>query len=243
MTPNLFEGKNCLITGATGGWGLELSKEFAKLGCNLFLISTNEKKLQRQQKYLLTLNKNRTIIYQVSDLRNINDLKKIISKAKKNFKVVDILINCAGVFPQGDLTKSTLKDFEDCISINLKAPFFLIKEFSKGMKQRKWGRIINIGSSSSYEGFEDTSIYCASKHGLLGLSRSVYKELRVHNVRTFCISPGSIKTQMGRKVKSDFKSFIDPHELSQLIVNITSYDNEMISEEIQINRINGTKQH
>ena len=71
MTPNLFEGKNCLITGATGGLGLELSKEFAKLGCNLFLISTNEKKLQRQQKYLITLNKNRTIIYQVSDLRNI----------------------------------------------------------------------------------------------------------------------------------------------------------------------------
>ncbi len=70
------------------------------------------------------------------------------------------------------------------------------------MVKNKWGRIVNVGSSSAYSGFRETSIYCASKHAILGLSRAIYNELKDYNVRTFCISPGSIKTEMGKQVKN-----------------------------------------
>ena len=84
------------------------------------------------------------------------------------------------------------------------------------MVSKKWWRIVNIGSSSSYNGFKNTSIYCSSKHALLGLSRSLHDELKEHNIRTFCVSPGSIKTSMGKRViGQNYDTFMDPKEIAE----------------------------
>ena len=106
------------------------------------------------------------------------------------------------------------------------------------MTDKKWGRIVNIGSSSSYHGFEKNIVYCSSKHALLGLSRSVYQELKNFNVRTFCISPRGVRTKMHKDMQSDkFKKLIDPKELSVFIVNLLIYDNEMIPNEIRVDNL------
>ena len=109
---------------------------------------------------------------------------------------------------------------------------------SRQMADRRWGRIINIGSSSAYAGFKNTAIYCASKHALLGLTRSLHDELRHRNVRCFCISPGSIKTEMGRSVTGqDLETFLDPQEIAEFVVHVASYDCSMITDEIRLNRM------
>ena len=124
------------------------------------------------------------------------------------------------------------------MNVNARAPFYLIKEFSRDMIRNKWGCIVNIGSSSSYDGFKESSIYCASKHAILGLSRAVHDELKNHHIRTFTISPGSIKTKMGRKVKNqNYETFIQPEEVAKFLVDIISYDHEMIPNEIQLKRV------
>ena len=147
------------------------------------------------------------------------------------------MVNCAGIFPVKKLNSSTIDEFDYCMNVNVRAPFYLIKEFSRSMIRNKWGRIVNIGSSSSYNGFKETAIYCTSKHAILGLSRSVYDELRIHNIRTFTISPGSIKTKMGRKVKNqNYQTFIQPEEIAKFLVDIISYDTEMIPNEVQLKR-------
>ena len=230
--------KNCFITGATGGIGKDLAFQLALKGCNLFLTSQKRNELSKLKKDLVKESKNIKIFYEAGNLEKNQDIQKIIKTCRKEFGSMDILVNCAGVFPQNSLSKSTLENFENCFSVNVRAPFIFCKEFSKDMSKKKWGRIINIGSSSAYEGFKETSIYCASKHALLGLSRSLHQELKDSNVRTFCFSPGSVKTKMGRTVKKqDFETFIDPHEISEMIVQIISYDNEMVSEEIRLNRM------
>ena len=101
-------------------------------------------------------------------------------------------------------------------------------------------RIINIASSSAYAGSATTSAYCASKHALLGLSRSLHKEFKDHNVRVICVSPGSIKTDMGRKVENlgqDFDTFMEPEEVAKYIVYNSSFDGNLVSEEIRLNRM------
>ena len=106
------------------------------------------------------------------------------------------------------------------------------------MKKNGWGRIINIGSSSSYNGYRDTSVYCSSKHALLGLSRSISDEFKQYNIRTYTISPGSIKTKMGKKVKNQtYENFIDPKDISELLINLIQYDNNMKIEEISLGRM------
>jgi short-subunit dehydrogenase len=235
---NILNNKNCFITGATGGLGKQISHFLAKENCNLFLTSTDEKNLEKLTEKILLHNKNISVVYKPADLSKKNDLYKIMKYAKKKFKKIDILINCAGVFPVKKLNYSTIEEFDYCMNVNSRAPFYFIKEFSQDMIRNKWGRIVNIGSSSSYDGFKETSMYCASKHAILGLSRSVHDELKNYNIRTITISPGSIKTKMGRKVKNqNYQTFIKPKEIAKFLVDVISYDNEMIPNEVQLKRM------
>ena len=234
----ILHGKNCLITGATGGLGREIAKEFAKNGCNLFLTGRNNDKLNSLKNELENSQNEIKIDFKDADLSDDNEIQTLIEKVKNTFVNIDILVNCAGVFPVKLLSDSTVEDFENCFSVNVKAAFVLCKEFSQGMISKKWGRIINIASSSAYAGFKNTSIYCSSKHALLGLSRSLHSELKEYNVRTFCVSPGSIKTPMGKSViGQNYETFLNPNEIAELIVRLVSFDNEMISQEIQLSRM------
>jgi len=235
----ILENKNCFLTGATGGIGRCIAMQMAQGGCNLFLTSHDVAELQKLKEELQdTAGKEVKIFYEAGDLRKVEDVKRIIEKTEKEFKSVDILINCAGVFPVKSLQGSSLEDFESCFQINIRAPFLFCKAFADDMAKNGWGRIVNIGSSSAYSGFKETSLYCASKHALLGFSRSLHSELKEHNVRTFCISPGSVKTEMGKLVKNQiFETFIDPEEIAEYIVFLISFDKEMVSEEIRLNRM------
>ena len=234
-------GKNCLITGATGGLGKEIAKEFAKNGCNLFLTGRNNDKLNSLKNELE--NDQIKIDFEDADLSDDGEIQKLIEKVKNTFVNIDILVNCAGVFPVKLLSDSTIEDFEKCFGVNVKAAFVLCKEFSQGMISKKWGRIINIASSGAYNGRSKTVIYRASKHALLGLSRSLHSELKEYNVRTFCVSPGPIKTSMGHDIVKNenpderFDSFMNPNEIAEFIVYLVSFDNEMVSEEIRLSRI------
>ena len=101
-----------------------------------------------------------------------------------------------------------------------------------------WGRIVNFGSSSAYTGTRKTSLYCASKHAILGFSRALHEELKEYNIRTFCVSPAGVKTKMGKLIENhNFNTFLNPKEIVEYVAFICSFDNEMISEEIRLNRI------
>lgn len=238
MNENILSNKNCLITGATGGIGSEIAKQLAKKKCNLFLTSTNEKKLKKLKTEINTTESKIEINYQAGNLYDLKDMQKIIKKTRECYNSIDILINSAGVFEIKSLKQSKLKDFENSFNVNIRAPFLLCGEFSQDMVKKKWGRMVNLGSSSSYAGFKNGSIYCASKHAILGLSRSIHAELKEHNVRTFCISPGSTKTEMAKKsINQNFNTFLDPKEVAEFIVFLISYDKEMIIDEVRLNRM------
>ena len=242
MDTNILEKKNCLITGATGGLGKQIAIELAKKNCNLFLTSMEENLEELKQK-LEKLNNEILIKYQHSDLRKVENVNNLIRKIREEFTSIDILINSAGENHRKPLSESTLDEFDSCMNLNVRAPFLLCKEFSKDMVEKKWGRIVNIASSSANHGFKHAIIYCSSKHALLGMSRALYAELKGSNVRTFCVSPGSMKTRMAKVDKEllaehDYNTFMKPSEVAEFITKIISYDNEMVSQEISLNRLN-----
>jgi len=223
-----------LITGATGGIGRALCFEFASKGCNLMITATNTSKLKELEGEILSQFNSISVVSFTADLSSTQDISDLCNY----FENVDILINNAGIFPIKNLLTSTLEEFDECMSINLRAPFILCKHYGSLMKKKSWGRIVNIGSSSAYYGNGSCGVYCTSKHALLGLTRSLYQELRKDGVRVYSVSPGSAQTPMGKTdIKQNYETFIKPHEIAEYVSFIVSYDKEMISEEIRLNRI------
>jgi NAD(P)-dependent dehydrogenase (short-subunit alcohol dehydrogenase family) len=235
MPYDVLKGKNALVTGASGGLGVEISLQLARHGVNVHVTGRKAEKLEALCSSMSGAG--RRTGWSSADLRNDSDIDAVVSDARKTVGEVDILVNCAGVFPVKSLVESTADAFDDCFGLNVRAPFLLCRALAPQMVQRKWGRIVNIGSSSAYSGFKETSIYCASKHALLGLSRALHDELKVHDVRTYCISPGSIKTPMGEQVRNqNYETFLEPREVAEYVCFVISFDGGLVSEEIRLNR-------
>jgi len=235
MRYDVLKGKNALITGASGGLGGAIALQLARHGANVHVTGRRAEKLQALCKAMAPAG-SRTG-WSRGDLRTDGDIDAVVSEVQKTIGEVDILVNCAGVFPVQSLVESTVSAFDDCFALNIRAPFLLCRALAPSMVRKQWGRIVNIGSSSAYSGFKDTSVYCASKHALLGLSRALHDELKIHNVRTYCISPGSVKTPMGEQVPNqDYETFLEPEEVAEYVCFVISFDGGLVSEEIRLNR-------
>ena len=163
-----FSDKTALISGASSGIGNCIAKSLSLAGANLICIASSpvsQKKIQQEFSNAKVF---------VCDFRNRTHYLRLLHELS-NFDI-DILVNSAGVFPLKNIRESSIQDFDDCFNTNVKASFILCKNIGKKMCQNKSGRIVNIGSSSAYNGSGEAGIYCASKHALLGLTRSLYKE-------------------------------------------------------------------
>ncbi len=232
---NILHGKKVLITGASGGLGAAIAKELGTLKCHLFLTGRKHSALEEVAKEL-SKSTHEVKIFS-ADLAKENEILALEKEVRKTFQSIDILINCAGVFPVASIAETTLEDFDRCFALNVRAPFYLSKLFLPDMIAQQWGRIVNIGSSSAFSGFKNTAIYCASKHALLGLSRALYQEAKEHNVRVISLNPGSIKTEMGKKSSDqEFDTFMDPDEIAQYLAFTIAWNSEMVAEEIRLNR-------
>ena len=239
LKSEILENRNCFITGATGGLGRCIAMRMAQHKCNLFLTSTSILKLKKLAGDIESLYGGKIEVFcENGDLNVIRDINRIVTTARSKIKTVDILVNCAGVFVVKSLFDLDLDDFNTTFNLNVRAPFIFCKEFSEDMIKSGWGRIVNIGSSSAYAGTKETSLYCASKHAILGFSRALHDELKKNDIRTYCVSPSGVKTEMGKLIKNqNFDTFINPDEIAEYVEFICSFNGEMISDEIRLNRM------
>ena len=232
-----MENKNAFITGATGSIGFEISKSLIELGCNVFLTGRDADALDKNVEYLNKIGKG-SAFGRTCDLSNSENIYQIISFAKEKLGQFNILINAAGIYTQKQLFELKDSEITEFFSVNVIAPFILTKEITKDMKKKKWGKIVNIGSSSSYYGFKNGSLYCATKHALLGFSKAVHEELKQHNVRSYCISPSSTKSKMGKQtIGQDYETFLNPADIAKFVVFSISFESNIMAEEVFLKRM------
>jgi len=231
----MLEGKRCLITGAAGGLGEQLARTFGSLGCRLLLTGRTDQSLDRLKTRLG--GSVEVEGYVAADLRSEPEIDHLVETVQKSMGGLDLLINNAGVFPVGPFGDFGREALNECLDVNLRSAMMLTSAFVPAMTEAGWGRIVNIASSSAYAGFANTVIYCASKHGILGFSRALDDELRGSGVRVIAVSPGSIKTPMGRKVPGQtYETFIDPRETATIIADIVSLDGSIVVSELRLGR-------
>ena len=194
-----LHGKTALITGATGGIGNATTKLLHKLGAHVYISGTNQEKLEKLGAYL---EDNYTI--KTCDLSDISACESLLTGIEK----LDILVCNAGIVRDTLAIKMKNDDFEDVININLKANFILNREAAKKMIRVRYGRIINISSVVAVTGNKGQANYCASKAGLIGMTKSLAHEVAMRGVTVNAIAPGFIETDMTDKLNGTHKEYI-----------------------------------
>jgi len=231
--------KTFLVTGASAGLGEKFSLLVADIAKNIIIVGRNKTKLSKLKKKINKINKSLNILIISTDLSTdlgVNKLFQEFEKQKK-IKFVDVLVNSAANFTVKKIENISFDLIKKDFQLNVISPFMISRYFGLKMKKKKKGTIFNIGSSSSYDCSEKTSIYCATKHALLGMSKAFNAELKPHGVKSVFIAPGSMKTLMGKKVKNqDFNTFIDPEEVAIMMKNLLNNEKSIFIDELKIKR-------
>lgn len=185
-------GMTALVTGASGGIGSSIAKALAAQGATLALSGSNEDKLKAFAAELGGDHK--TIVCNLSDPASVDALVPQAVEALGG--KIDILVNNAGVTRDNLILRMKDEEWSSVIAINLEAAFRLCRAAAKPMMKARFGRIISITSVVGVTGNPGQSNYCASKAGIIGMSKSLGQELASRGITVNCVAPGVIETQM-----------------------------------------------
>lgn len=180
--------KLIVITGASSGFGLELAKEFAKDGYPLLLLARRVEKME-------ALQLPNTLCKKV-DVSKREEFEAAIREAEEQYGKTDLLVNNAGVMLLGDLATQDVEEWKTMLDVNVMGVMHGMQIVMTDMKEQKCGTIINISSIAGVQPFGNHAAYCATKFGVMGLTRVTRNELSPYNVRVLSILPGAVKTEL-----------------------------------------------
>lgn len=203
----MLQGKCAVITGASRGIGREIAIKYAKEGANIVLNYRNSETEALQLKEELDKLGSDTLIIK-ANVSNFEEAEKLIKEAKEVFGRIDILVNNAGITKDNLIMRMKEEDFDSVIDVNLKGAFNCLKAVTPIMIRQKSGKIINMSSVVGVIGNAGQVNYCASKAGLIGMTKSLAREIGGKNINVNAIAPGFIDTDMTKVLSEDQKKNI-----------------------------------
>ena len=186
-----LSGRSALVTGSTRGIGRSIAETLAGCGAKVAVVGRDRTRADDVAKQLPGTAKG--FACDVSDVASVT---KLVEEVEKELGTVDILVNNAGLTRDNLLMRLKDDDWNAVIDANLRGAFVAIRAATRGMMKRRWGRVINIASIVGIVGNKGQANYAASKAGLIGLTKSVAKELASRNILANVVAPGLIETDM-----------------------------------------------
>jgi 3-hydroxybutyrate dehydrogenase len=195
----MLKGKTALVTGSTSGIGLGIAEAFAREGANIVLnglgraddVEGLRSKMEREHGV--------AVRYDGADMTRPETIEAMVKKAIAEFGAVDVLVNNAGIQHVAPIDEFPVDKWNAIIAINLVASFHTIRHALPAMKQRKWGRIINVASAHALVASPYKSAYVAAKHGIAGLTKTVALEVAEQGITVNAICPGYVLTPLVEK--------------------------------------------
>ncbi len=188
----MLNGQVTLVTGASRGIGQATAIAFAKAGAKVIIAARSSSTLENIAGQITRLNG--VCLPMQADVTDETSVRRLIEHAVAHFGRIDVLVNNAGAIVYGPAEHATLEDWDTVIGTNLKGSFLCAREIIPTMARQGGGHIINVASGAGRYGFPNLAIYCASKHGLIGLSESLGRELLSSKIRVSYICPGWVDT-------------------------------------------------
>ena len=229
---NNFDLKNkiAIVTGGAQGFGLDIAKKFINSGAEVRIWDNDENELNK----VIKKENNENLKYDVVDVTDFESVNKTI-KNLKNSKI-DILINNAGITgPTAELWNYSVDDWNKVINVNLNGTYICCKLIVPLMIKNNYGRIVNIASVSGKDGNANASAYSSAKAGVLGLTKSLGKELAQYNIAVNAVTPAGAKTRILNQMTKEHVQrmlskvprgrFLELDELSSLVCWLSSEEN------------------
>jgi len=225
-----FKNKTAIITGGAQGFGLDIAKKFLKFGANVRIWDDDENELTK----VIKNENNNNLKHDVIDITDFDSVNRIIENLKSS--KIDILINNAGITgPTAELWNYSIDDWNKVIDVNLNGTYICCKLIVPIMIKNNYGRIVNIASVSGKDGNANASAYSSAKAGVLGLTKSLGKELAQYNISVNAVTPAGAKTRILDQMTKEHVQrmlskvprgrFLELNELSSLVCWLSSEEN------------------
>ncbi|EKQ50863.1 MULTISPECIES: SDR family oxidoreductase [unclassified Clostridium] len=191
--------KTVLITGASSGIGLELSRTFASEGYNLVMVAQNKENLEKAKNIICRDKKDTKIFTIEKDLSMPSAPEEIFEYTKQNFIQIDILVNNAGIQLYGNFHDKNMEETLNMMYLNMVALTKLTRLYVDGMIERGYGKILNLGSTGSFQPVPLNTVYCATKAFVLYFSEGIGEELKGTGVTVTALCPGATETNFAKR--------------------------------------------
>ena len=231
-----LQGKTALITGASGGIGSAMAVRLAKSGLKLVLCGRSEEKLSKTKAAAEALGVE--VLTVCGDITDDSFPAYAIGQTLERFGRLDILVNNAGMALSCPFEETSAAQFDQIMALNVRAPYFLCQAALPALRQSDHATIINIASVVGHKGYPLQSAYAASKHALIGLSKSLANEVYTDGIRVHILAPGAVYTDMVRIARPDLspEGMILAEDVAETAAFLIEHRTNAVIDEIQIHR-------
>lgn len=196
----MLRGKVAVVTGGSQGIGSAIVQRFAREGAKLAVVASSDR--AKAQKVVDGLPPGSAATAFACDVTRPAEIEALVKAVSAALGPIDILVNSAGVFYPTPLGATAEADFDRMVDINLKGTFFAIGAVVPGMKDRKSGKIVNLASVAGVMAIGGYGAYCATKAGIVHLTKSAALELAPHGINVNAIAPGNTATPMNEDIRT-----------------------------------------
>lgn len=218
----MLNDKVAVITGAGRGIGRAIALAFARQGARIAVAARTAEEIEDTVAQVQHLGAQAVGV--VCDVADPESVAQLAAKTTETLGPAEILVNNAGYAHFLPFTELSLEDWRKTLDVNLTGPFLVTQAFLPGMVARRAGRIINVSSVAGLKGIEHQGAYCASKHGLNGLTKVLAMELRPHNISVHAICPGGVDTRLAQEAMPgrDRSNWMSPDDIAATAVYLCS---------------------
>ncbi len=231
MTSNFLNNKTALVTGGSRGIGRAIALALAEEGANVAFTFKSAAEAAEHVKSEIEAKGKKALAIQ-SDAKDINGTQQVVDQVVKTFQSIDVLVNNAGITRDTLLMRMSEQDWDDVLDTNLKSAFNFSKAVCRTMMSQRAGKIINISSITGIIGNPGQVNYSAAKAGMIGMTKTLAKELASRNIQVNAVAPGFVDTDMTEKLTPQqreallnmipLKRTAKPEEIAQVVVFLAS---------------------